>query len=160
MSDLDPWETLVSSPRKEPPMTEAEWLKTCEHFEKLRQTPSPAECHRCGKPRKLFVAAGRTTIYFDCEHCKGAPMVAPAPETIQDPPMPSSVATVLGQQLKSARLAAGLSRADAAGLAGVTETRWGQMERGSVSNLNKLQSACEAIGAVLKVSVEVPSEEE
>ena len=141
-------------------MTEAEWLETCEQFEKLNQTPSPAACPRCGKRRKPFVCAGRTTIYFDCEHCKGAPMVAPAPETIQDSPMPSTITTRLGRRLKEARQRVGLTQAAAAELAEVTPGRWSQMESGAVSNLNKLADACAAIGAVLDIDIRTPTEDD
>lgn len=73
--------------------------------------------------------------------------------------MPSDITTQLGQQLQTAREAAGMTQAQAAELAGVTRQRWGQMEAGSVSNLNKLHAACTAIGAVPNFSIGIPTEE-
>ena len=52
-----------------------------------------------------------------------------------------------------------MTQAQAAELAGVTRQRWGQMEAGSVSNLNKLHAACTAIGAVPNFSIGIPTEE-
>ena len=69
----------------------------------------------------------------------------------------TDLAQLLGQQLRTAREAAGLTQKDAAEMAGVTKGRWSQME-GGISNINKLQDACKAIGAVLVVRVEVPAE--
>ena len=64
----------------------------------------------------------------------------------------------LGRRLKFARLQKELTQKEAALLAGVSRERWGQMERGSVANLNKLAAACEAIGVVLTVDVVVPQQ--
>lgn len=76
------------------------------------------------------------------------------------PSKPTAVALRLGLQLRAARLAAGLTQEEAADLAGVSGARWGQMERGSTSNINKLQAACVSIGALLIVCVKIPDEDE
>jgi len=73
--------------------------------------------------------------------------------------MDTEITLDLARQLRRARDAAELTQADAAALAGVTKARWSQMESGSVANINKLYAACNAIGAVLNASVEIPSED-
>ena len=72
--------------------------------------------------------------------------------------MDTEITLDLARQLRRARDAAGLTQADAAALAGVTRERWGQMERGSTSNINKLVAACDAIGAEFTASIGIPQE--
>ncbi len=67
---------------------------------------------------------------------------------------PTKLTRRLGAHLKKVRKAKGLTQEQAAELLGVTRARWGQMETGSTSNLNKLHAACEAIGARLIVYVQ------
>ena len=85
------------------------------------------------------------------------PFASP-PSPINPVQMSTDLTTRLGQQLRTAREAAGLTQAEAAELAGVTRARWGQMEAGSTSNLNKLVAACIAIGAVFTVEISTPKE--
>ena len=67
---------------------------------------------------------------------------------------PTKLTRRLGTRLKKLRKAQGLTQEQAAELLGVTRARWGQMERGNVTNLTKLEAACEAIGARLIVDVQ------
>lgn len=105
---------------------------------------------------RAAVSAWHRADWFDP---KTAPHLQAPPPSIKDRGMPSEptdIARTLGQQLRTAREAAGLTQSDAAALAGVTPGRWSQMESGSTSNLNKLHAACVAIGAVLDISVRTP----
>jgi len=88
-----------------------------------------------------------------------AAAVATPPLSINPVQMSTDLTTRLGQQLRTAREAAGLTQAEAAELAGVKKSRWSQMESGGVANLNTLLRACVAIGAVLDVAVRIPSED-
>ena len=88
-----------------------------------------------------------------------AAAVATPPSSINPVQMSTDLTTRLGQQLRTAREAAGLTQAEAAELAGVKKSRWSQMESGGVANLNTLLRACVAIGAVLDVAVRIPSED-
>lgn len=88
-----------------------------------------------------------------------AAAVATPPPSINPVQMSTDLTTRLGQQLRTAREAAGLTQAEAAELAGVSKQRWSQMEAGSTSNLNKLVGACVAIGAELHIGIRIPSEE-
>lgn len=88
-----------------------------------------------------------------------AAAVATPRSSINPVQMSTDLTTRLGQQLRTAREAAGLTQAEAAELAGVSKQRWSQMEAGSTSNLNKLVGACVAIGAELHIGIRIPSEE-
>ena len=68
---------------------------------------------------------------------------------------PTKLTRRLGARLREARQARGLTQAAAAKLAKITPQRWEQMENGSVSNLNRLHAACEAINASLIVDVQI-----
>ena len=68
---------------------------------------------------------------------------------------PTKLTRRLGARLREARQSRGLTQAAAAQLAKVTPQRWGQIENGKFSNINKLLDACNAINANFIVDVQI-----
>ena len=64
----------------------------------------------------------------------------------------------LGQQLRAARLLAGLTQAEAGAVYGVARERWSQYERGLCADVRTLQKAAQSIGARLVCHIEVDSD--